>query len=514
MTSGASPRRGTIQLSRRDMMRLAGGTGAAAWLGGHAQAVAGQTPAAEIVIPDTGAMLPAEELTFRWIDNGDQKANFMNAYFTAYQEAHPNITIVYDALPGTEIAEIVPLGIRSGNAHDVFFLGPTVPAPQAVAEGWVAPLNDIVPDFEAWHAAFPPGVLVEGINMFNGLTYGFPTTSSQRYSRLLLYNQAYMERAGFDPAAAPLTWDEFREASRMITEQGAGEYYGMVIGGAQPIAWEGFVGGLAEGASGVEFLDWKTGQYAYTSDAVLAAIDLLLGMRDDGSIFPSSVNLNNPQSRATMPQGGAGMIIQGAWNIPQWQRENPDFGFGVSSQPVPSSGTSFPLGYGPGGANTMWVYAESPYKAIAGDMFAYIGSEQGQVAWANLVGIGDPSVIPAAFDEVEVDPLTKRAYDYSQELMRLRPDPRVKNPATAQVFLNQRPLTPNAGETIQGIFTGQLPDARAAMQDLQDRADAELERAIAAAQETGAAVSRDDWVFANWDPTQDYISEGIATPAS
>jgi multiple sugar transport system substrate-binding protein len=57
---------------------------------------------------------------------------------------------------------------------------------------------------------------------------------------------------------------------------------------------------------------------------------------------------------------------------------------------------------------------------------------------------------------------------------------------------------------VQGIFTGQLEDPKAAMLDLQDRADAELERAIKAAQDKGAQVSRDDWVFPNWDPTRDY----------
>jgi multiple sugar transport system substrate-binding protein len=45
------------------------------------------------------------------------------------------------------------------------------------------------------------------------------------------------------------------------------------------------------------------------------------------------------------------------------------------------------------------------------------------------------------------------------------------------------------------------------MQDLQDRADAELEQAINAAQGKGAEVSRDDWIFANWDSTQDYTEE-------
>ncbi|HEU5330690.1 MAG TPA: hypothetical protein VFU78_21530, partial [Thermomicrobiales bacterium] len=65
-------------------------------------------------------------------------------------------------------------------------------------------------------------------------------------------------------------------------------------------------------------------------------------------------------------------------------------------------------------------------------------------------------------------------------------------------------LKPDFGQVIQGLFTGQLKDTKAEMQDLQDRAGKELDRAIKAAQVKGAKVSRDDWKFANWDPAKDY----------
>jgi multiple sugar transport system substrate-binding protein len=80
----------------------------------------------------------------------------------------------------------------------------------------------------------------------------------------------------------------------------------------------------------------------------------------------------------------------------------------------------------------------------------------------------------------------------------------VRNPDIAQVLLEQRAIKPNFWETVQGIYTGQLKDAKAAMKDLQDRAEAELQRAIKAAQGKGAKVSRDDWKFPNWDPLKDY----------
>nr|MBA2276512.1 extracellular solute-binding protein [Chloroflexia bacterium] len=143
-----------------------------------------------ITIPEPVAQLPAENLTFRWIDSGDLKALFFEQYFEAYQQAHPNITVQYDPLPWTEISRIVPLGVQNGDAHDVFQIPPEIPTAQAVAEGWVAPLDDIVPNFAAWKEQFPFGSFVDGVHVFNGKTYTFPITSDRRYSTLLLYNQA------------------------------------------------------------------------------------------------------------------------------------------------------------------------------------------------------------------------------------------------------------------------------------------------------------------------------------
>jgi multiple sugar transport system substrate-binding protein len=76
--------------------------------------------------------------------------------------------------------------------------------------------------------------------------------------------------------------------------------------------------------------------------------------------------------------------------------------------------------------------------------------------------------------------------------------------------MERRALSPNFGQVVQGLLTGQISDVKAAMEDLQARSDAELDRAIKAAQDKGAEVSRDDWVFPNWDPTVDYTEEMYA----
>lgn len=476
-----------------------GSTGA-----GLALASLGRGFAQDIDIPDTE--LPDGDVSLRWIDSGDAKALFLNEYFAAYQEAHPNVRITYDALPWNEIGQVVPLGIQNGNAHDVFQLPSSITPAQAVREGWIQALDDHIPDFEAWKANFPSDAFLPGINTFGGRTFSLPLTSNRRYGTHLLYNTAYLEQAGFDPSSEPLTWDTFREAARVATEQGGGSYYGLVLGGGQLPQWGAFVENLARmaGAASLGGIDLRTGRYIYASEEVVGALELLLAMRDDGSVFPGVVNLSAPQARAYMPQGAAAMILQGPWNIPLWELENPEFNFGVASQPVPNSGEVLPLTVTPGASNSLYLYANSQNGAVVGDMFHYLGTLEGQKAWASIVGVADGPIFPEALEGVELSERSQQILALFDEQVRVGPSPSVRNPDVEQVFLELQAVTPNFDEVVQGLFTGQLTDVQGELTALNDRYEAELDRAIDAAQANGAEVSRDDWVFSNWDPAQDY----------
>lgn len=490
-----------------------------AFLGGSAAAgamiAAGLRPAAaqEFSLEAPAADLAAEG-PFRWLDSGDQKAFFFKQFFAAYGKSR-NIDAVYDGLPWNEIGQVLPLGIRNNSAQDVFCLPLNLPAAFAVQEGWVQPLDGLIPDLEQWKAGFPAGAFLEGLNVFGGKTYGLPYTSARVTSSHLLYNKKYMQDAGFDPATTPLDWDTFRAAAKKITENSSGSAFGYIIGGGQLNRWADVTRGLANMAGSAcgdtsisHGVDFKTGEVIFDSDAFVGAVELLLAMNADGSIFPGVLSLTAPQARAFMPQGAAGMILQGPWNVPTWERENPDFDFGIGKTPAPANtkNTHVIVGNLASLANTMFVNAKAKNPKIAADVFHYLGTEKGQTEWGNIVGPSDPPIFPAAAAASKMSERSKATLAMFEDLIRIGPNPFARNPALAAVAKVYKEPTPSFAQTVQGLFAGQSSGVKAQLTAVTSATNKAIDAAFKAAKDGGAKVDRSDLVFANWDPGKDYLA--------
>lgn len=500
-------------ISRRAVLQLlaAGGAGLAA----AACGVSTQTSTApkkvnpgDFQIPDSGAKLPTENVTLRWMDSGDQKAVFFNAFFPVYQKKHPNIAVQYDGTNWNAIQQVIILGVRNGTAPDVFQLPPAVTAQQAVASNWVGSMDDIVPNWPEVKKRFPTGIFANGITDFNGKTYGVPFTGNNRIDNLLLFNADYMKKAGYDASSKVLTWDEFRAACKKCTEQGAGRYYGIIAGVAQTGQLTGWVSTLAEmaGAHGNEF-NPLTGHYNYASDQYIAATELLLAIKSDGSFFPGSTSLDAPGARGRFPQGDAAIILQGPWNIPAWKRSNPEFNLGVNLPPVQKNEASaFPISHKPGGSNTWFRSTTTKLGPVIGDIFNYLATVNGQAQWSEYDGVGDPAAFPQAIKQAKLDPLSEKAFTLASKWAVVGPEPAVRNLKIGDVYLAEKLPTPTYSQTLVGLFTGQLgSDVKSVMTRLQQSYEKMLDDAIKLVnQRQGTNITRDDFVFKNWNPHQSY----------
>lgn len=506
-------------LSRRRLLTGAGGVVAGAAMGvlsGCGGAGGGDTdggsgggvPKAGMKIPEPKVALPKDDVQFRLMDSNDTKAPFWEEFFTAYQDKHPNIECTYDGLPWNRIEEVAPLGIRNGTAHDVLQLPPTIPLTQAVAEGWVAPIDDLIPDFDTWKASFPDGTFVEGVQLFDGKLYSVPLASDRRYVGALHYSTELMGEAGYDPQAKRLTWDDYRDAAKKITANGKGRAYGLVLEIGQPPRLTGIVRYLAvsAGLTAVGDFDPKTGDYIYDADEIAGAIELLMALQSDGSIFPGSASLTAPESWPRVVRGNAGTVFAGPWVTVAWNTQEPEFDFGVAEAPMDGSDPK-PQGYALTGTDGVVVFAKSKVKEVAGDVLSYVTSMAGQTAWGKIVGVGNPPILEEANKAIESG-LTRQA-TMCQKLaagMVAAPNLLVGNPDIELVNRELKPLSPDFGQVIQSALVGKTPNLKKSLRDLKDRAMRTRDQAIAAAVKKGAKVSADDWAFPNWDPFKDYTS--------
>lgn len=500
------PQHRTPLTSRRTL--LAGGITA-----GLGMAFAGCSPPEDsggsglIEIPDPSVSLPSEDITFRVVDSGDTKANYWNELLSKYSDKHANIETAYDGLPWNEIEELVPLAVRNETLHDLVQLLPGTLLNQALQEEWILPLDDVMPGFEQWKAQYPENVLFEGIHMHDGKTYTFPATADNRYEICLLYSKQLMNDAGFDPESEPLTWDDYREAARRITEAGDGQAYGVVLEGAQSNRLDFWISGLAQMGGG-HGSDPATGEFDFTADAWLNAFDLLQSLLADGSIFPGSTSLTAPKAWPRVATGSAGMVTAGPWVITTWENESPDFEFGVGAHPRPGA-DALPIGYAPGKmSDAMFVYAGTSSPEVSGDIMAYHGSLEAAKAWTQIVGAGSPSPYPEAVEAAKdaVSAAGRRSLELA-ETQVLMPSSVVRNPDVALANQQMETLTPNLGEIVSGVIDGSITEVKSALQDLSDRSNQQRDDAIEAARANGADVSRDDWVFPNYRPGEDYTQD-------
>jgi multiple sugar transport system substrate-binding protein len=494
------------RFSRRKALQIAGAAGVAAATAGcvdtsDAPSARSGPSAGVFTIPDW-AEAPKEDVQLRWVDSGDQKALYWEAFFAAYTKKFPNIKVDYQGTNWNTIQESITLGLRNKTAPDVFQLPSTITPAVAVREGYLQAYDDVMPELDAIKAKMPTGMIAAGVTEFDGKIYPIPATR-QSFSVLLLINNDLAAKSDIDPDQ-DFTMDTFGAAVRAATKTGNGDYYGLIEHLAQPngmnnpVNWIAQLSGMAGGADNdiLSSIDFRTGEFNYTDPLLAEVVDWYLGLAKDGVFVPGSVSLDAPGARERFPQGQSVFIFQGPWNIGLWGISNPDLKLGATRVPVQDNANTGFLTRGPGGGNGYCIAANSEHADVVGNVFSYLFSDQGQRQWDYYCGSGDP----AAFGETGAakNPLHKKIYGYDESYARIGPSPTVRNPDVVKATQILVQPTPNLHDVYTALFTGETDDIKGELQSLQDRSNKALDKAIATAKKEGANVSRDDFVFSDW----------------
>lgn len=236
---------------------------------------------------------------------------------------------------------------------------------------------------------------------------------------------------------------------------------------------------------------------------MVQAFDFYSGLVQDRSFHPDSANLAAPEARALFAQNQAAFLIQGAWCISTWEKENPDLKFGVMPMPEPDDGAKGGLPY-IGAQPWMGISKNSDNPELAAKYLQGLYSEEYQSGVVEDGGF--VSAIEGINEKYMKDGVMKEYYTIAKEQGKLCPDPIVAKADAAKVYANVTEVSPNLGQIVQGVLTGKT-DYKESLQTLSDNTQKAWDEAIAKAQEGGADVSAADFEFANWNPLEDYTTE-------
>lgn len=217
------------------------------------------------------------------INRHDQE--YMKDIVGKFNASNPdNIEVEYQ-IYADNYKQTLELALSTNELPDIIHTEPTL-VPSMIAKNEIVFMNKYLTD--EFKARFGEGVFIEGLNMKDGQVYSLPATGM---ARRLVYSKDIFKRVGI--AAPPKSLDEMVDYAKLISSKLKGEgIYGFALPMKNPAS--GFARGFFEtlqlsGYSIFEGYDFKTGKYdfkpykpilekykeIFTSDAAFPACETL-----------------------------------------------------------------------------------------------------------------------------------------------------------------------------------------------------------------------------------------------
>jgi len=302
------------RITRRDFLKVSGaGLAGAAMLGvagcgggGSGQQGGGQQ----------GGGGGGEPVTLRWWDyysDLPETNRAIEAAIRRYMDQNPDVRIERTVIGFADLKPRIIQAAATGEMPDIVIIDN--PDHQSFAEQGA--LADITDYFSEWDGAsqYFEGPLQS--TMWEGRNYGVPFESN---ATALFYNADALEEAGIEP---PETWDDLRSAARELTTGERSGFLFSAVGNEEgtftflPFLWQagGDVPTFGEegGVRALTFWD-----------------DLV---NNDKSVSREVINYGQADVYNQFIAGRAAMMINGPWQLPQLETDNPDFRWELAPWP-------------------------------------------------------------------------------------------------------------------------------------------------------------------------------------
>lgn len=441
-----------------------------------------------------------EEKSIDWWDHFLPIAPLHRQIWDAYT-AETGIKVNYTQYDPAKQNEALLLAFRSKQCPDVFsmtFSGN--PEPSMYKDGWFSPLavtmNELPPHVRS--------TLFEGYTIFDGKVYSFPTMNNLNHNIPTWYFKDLVQNAGY--VEIPKTYDGIRKVAKEITAQSNGRVFGIILPLAFTNRMDDTIDDWAYANGGPGSIDWKTGKYQYASQYYFDVFEFLVGLKEDGSVHPSSVNIDMRQARERWAAQEAAILFDGSWNAGVLATNFPEvLDLIAVAEPVRKDASKPYMIYRNPPRGTFYISSQSDAVEEATDILLRLTTDEYYIALAERMD--QPPLKLEAVEQADVHPTYIEVIDLFSKTMAYQPDPVLRNPAVAEVYATMKDIHPTPAEIIRGYYAGAVIDWKGELIKYNDAMTKERDLAIKKAQDAGFNVSIEDWIFPNWEYGMNFTTD-------
>ncbi|MBC7250668.1 MAG: extracellular solute-binding protein, partial [Anaerolineae bacterium] len=267
----------------------------------------------EIVVTATPAPPEPVTITFWHAYNEVSPENEMlvNTLIPMFEAEHPNIKVESLPVPYDEFRQKLLTSMAGGVAPDLI-RSDIIWVPELAELGALAPLDEIMPDFEEYKAKVFPGPL--STNFWNGHYYGLPLDTN---TRVWFWNKEMYEAAGI--AEPPKTIDDVAAQCAAIKALGEDKY---VFADGGTYAWAVLPWIWSFGGDITDPEITKASGYLNGPNTV-AAYEFLLQFYKDGCLAPSVLG-SGVDAGTGYAQDLYANYLDGPWMYPIYEAQFPE----------------------------------------------------------------------------------------------------------------------------------------------------------------------------------------------
>lgn len=260
-----------------------------------------------------------------WSDNAHERELRLKQIeeFNRTRGRELGIEIEYTVF-GSEYQDIIKQAAANGEAPELF--RPTTAfLTSFIHSGYIVPITDLPGGDELLEHY--DNNLINNQHIFDGNVYTLPYNLT---TYKFIVNDDLFKKAGIEKY--PKTWQEVREAARIITEDNNGRAYGWILGLQSDWMISTYL--IRPNGTNVGHVGFNHETMKFEFIAFAPVISAVKGMIDDNSVFPGFEGLDADAARAQFAEGRIGMIPGASFDSSVYYDQFPtDINWSVISVP-------------------------------------------------------------------------------------------------------------------------------------------------------------------------------------